>query len=57
MLSISVTFPPIYIVTKKQVIGTWWISTLVEMPQQILILAMNITTYINRGTEFNKHRL
>ena len=49
----SVHWLPVDIVTKKQVIGTWWISTFVKMSHQILILAMNIATYINWGTKFH----
>ena len=27
------------------------------MPQQVLVLAMNIATYVNRGAKFNEHWL
>ena len=48
---------PVDIVSKKQVVGTWWISTFVKMSHQVLILAMNVATYVNWSTKLYKHRL
>jgi len=48
---------PVDIVSKEQVVGTWWIPTFVKMSQQVLVLAVNVATYVNRSTKLNKHRL
>ena len=48
---------PVDIVSEEQVVGTWWISTFVKMSQQVLVLAVNVATYVNRSTKLYEHRL
>lgn len=48
---------PVDIITKKEIIGVGWIAALVKMPEQILVLAMDVSTDVDRRTQLHHHWL
>ena len=48
---------PVNVVTQEQIVGLWWVSQFVKMSEQILVLAMYVSSYVHRGLQFQQHGL
>jgi hypothetical protein len=50
-------FTTIYIVSKKEIVRLRWESTILEETQEIIVLAVDITTYLYGGFELQENWL
>jgi hypothetical protein len=47
----------INIIPKKQVVRSWWITTILKQPQEVWKLTMNISANLDRSLELEEIRL
>jgi len=48
---------PVDVVSEKEVVGAWRVSVDVQVTQQVLVLAVNVSADRHRHAELQQHRL